>query len=57
MLAAIWVTYSCNMKCKYCYEGQDKKIKSMNKDIAIQSLKYIFKRVTNKNDIVGPMSI
>lgn len=22
--ATIWLTENCNLKCKYCYEGQEK---------------------------------
>ena len=31
----IWVTTDCNMKCKYCYEGQNKKHLKLDKKNAM----------------------
>lgn len=40
---AIWVTTTCNLKCKYCYEGIEKPTLRINKEMADHILEYIFK--------------
>lgn len=41
MLIGIWVTTGCNLKCKYCYEGVDKKFENMNQEVADKTVKFI----------------
>lgn len=44
MLGVFWLTTDCNMKCIYCYEGNEKKKMYMNEetiDKAIISLRII----------------
>lgn len=41
MFVGIWVTSACNLKCKYCYEGDDKKELYMNYNIADQIISFI----------------
>lgn len=41
MLVGLWVTTNCNLKCKYCYEGNDKKKKNMDIATAKQAIAYI----------------
>lgn len=38
---AIWVTSQCNMKCSYCYEGQEKEDHSMSQEILEASIAFI----------------
>lgn len=37
----IWLTTTCNLRCRYCYEGADKKGTLMTKDVAKQCVNYI----------------
>lgn len=37
----IWVTTSCNMKCKYCYEGVEKENVYLNFEMADKVISYI----------------
>ncbi|MBU7318321.1 radical SAM/SPASM domain-containing protein [Paenibacillus oleatilyticus] len=41
MLAAIWVTTSCNMACRYCYEGMAKPNKFMTLETADKTIEYL----------------
>ena len=41
MLIGIWVTTGCNLKCKYCYEGTEKKSENMTKEVADKTIKFI----------------
>lgn len=41
MLIGIWVTTGCNLKCKYCYEGTDKKCENMTVKVADGILEFI----------------
>lgn len=41
MTYSIWVTSRCNMKCLYCYEGQEKSCLNIDIKMAKQILKFI----------------
>lgn len=41
----IWVTTDCNMKCKYCYEGNDKQKFYMDKHTAESTVEYLTKQL------------
>lgn len=41
MFIGIWLTTACNLRCKYCYEGQEKPQIMMTKDVAEQCINYI----------------
>lgn len=41
MLIGIWLTTACNLRCKYCYEGSEKKNLTMNKQTAERCCQYI----------------
>lgn len=51
---AIWVTTGCNLKCSYCYEGDNKENLSISTDTADNIIKFILQTVksTNKRIIV-----
>lgn len=50
MLVTLWVTTQCNMKCRYCYEGNDKSNKIMSIETAEKSIRYIMKHLGELND-------
>lgn len=52
MDVSFWVTSDCNLSCKYCYEGKEKKQIYMSRDIVDKSIEYTFKYLKNinKND-------
>ncbi len=54
-MVSIWVTRSCNMKCKYCYEGAEKNQHSMSIDVANLALKFIANEIKRTNDIAYPV--
>lgn len=43
----IWVTGMCNMKCRYCYEGDEKKKENMNCSTADKVIQWILKEISN----------
>lgn len=47
---AIWVTTSCNLQCKYCYEGDNKPNLMMNREKADDILRYIEKDLDGNED-------
>ena len=47
---AIWVTTTCNLKCKYCYEGAEKPTIRLNREMADRILEYIFNNMKDKSD-------
>ncbi len=47
----IWVTTDCNMKCKYCYEGQNKKHLKLDKKKCDDIVKYIIKSAGEDKNI------
>lgn len=55
MLASIWVTTACNMRCDYCYEGMDKSYEMMSRetvDIAIDYILSQYKQMADTTLIV-----
>lgn len=50
MLGVFWITSDCNMKCIYCYEGNDKKKLYMSKDIVERSLDFLVKTMKQIGD-------
>lgn len=50
MQASFWLTSSCNMKCVYCYEGENKKKEKMNKQVIDQALKLVITHMNTIND-------
>ena len=47
----IWVTTACNMRCKYCYEGNAKKISYMTEDVAYSVVKWIISRMRESKSV------
>ena len=47
---AIWVTTKCNMRCSYCYEGNDKDSHFMDKKTADETIKFVIEKI-NKSDM------
>lgn len=50
MMYSIWVTSACNLRCKYCYEGNEKPSYIMDESIAESVLDYMKKDLKNKDD-------
>ncbi|WMM26569.1 radical SAM protein [Tissierella sp. MB52-C2] len=50
MLVTLWITTQCNMKCRYCYEGNDKTNKMMSIETADKSIQYIMKHFNELNE-------
>lgn len=48
MHITIWVTDNCNLSCKYCYEGSDKKVLIMSSEIEAKAIKMIFDQLKEK---------
>jgi uncharacterized protein len=44
------VTSKCNLGCKYCYEGEEKKGIDMNKFIADKSIGFIYEKLNSSED-------
>lgn len=53
MQFTIWITYECNMKCSYCYEGKEKPKVRMGFKTAEEVLKFIKKKIKNVNSIIN----
>ncbi len=51
LLFTIWVTTACNLKCKYCYEGNEKPKLYLNKVNANKCIKFILKTL-NRQKVV-----
>ena len=49
ILATLWVTTMCNLKCSYCYEGQNKQNIIMDRETADQSLVFLFNKAKSLN--------
>lgn len=47
---AIWVTTSCNLQCKYCYEGHNKPDMILDKEKADDILRFIEKDLKENKD-------
>lgn len=45
MLFTFWVTDTCNLQCKYCYEGNKKNYLFMTQQIAEQSIQFVIKKL------------
>lgn len=50
MQASFWLTSFCNMKCVYCYEGENKKKEKMNKQVIDQALNLVITHMNTIND-------
>ncbi len=50
MQTSFWLTSSCNMKCVYCYEGQNKKKDKMNKKVIDKALDLAIRHMNMIND-------
>lgn len=50
MSFTLWITTNCNLNCKYCYEGENKLNKSMDKDIIDRSIDFGIKYFMNKDE-------
>lgn len=48
MLIGLWTTTSCNLRCKYCYEGTEKKNSMMNLSTADLAVQFIIKQYEEK---------
>lgn len=46
----IWLTTDCNLRCKYCYEGNSKKHITMNQKMANQVVKFICESFSNEDE-------
>lgn len=58
MLIGIWVTKACNLRCSYCYEGNDKKEIDMDRNTADQIINFIQENYsTNDNWSEDPLII
>ncbi len=49
MLFTIWLTYDCNMKCAYCYEGEDKRQTKLELETADDILTFIKSKIKDIN--------
>ncbi|MDE7201668.1 MAG: radical SAM protein [Lachnospiraceae bacterium] len=45
MLFNVWVTTACNLKCKYCYEGNHANGMQMSEETAMQVLNYMYHKI------------
>ena len=45
MLFNVWVTTACNLKCKYCYEGNHANGIQMSEETAMQVLNYMHRKI------------
>lgn len=50
MQYTIWLTYSCNLKCLYCYEKEKKRNLYLSKNKAEQILDFIKRRISTYTD-------
>lgn len=46
----IWLTTDCNLRCRYCYEGVEKKAIIMEQDLAVQVVDFICETFDDKNE-------
>lgn len=51
----IWVTTSCNMKCRYCYEGMEKENRYMTGRTADQVIAWIIKTADSNKKLIYPV--
>lgn len=52
MLIGIWLTTACNLNCKYCYEGSEKKYMIMDFDMANQCIEYILSTLAEESLLI-----
>lgn len=54
MIVKFWVTNDCNLKCNYCYEGQNKAKKYMSKNVIDKAINYTLNYIKklNTNDLI-----
>ena len=50
MQLVFWVTTDCNLRCNYCYEGQNKMKKYMSVKTAVQAIQYFMDIYKQTND-------
>ncbi len=50
MIFNIWVTRQCNLKCTYCYEGQEKLDKKLDNNTVQKVIKFIVQKTNEKKD-------
>lgn len=50
MQVSFWLTSSCNMKCIYCYEGENKRKVKMNKQVIDQALNLTIRHMEQIGD-------
>lgn len=50
MQFTIWLTYKCNMRCSYCYEGENKDSDEMNFATANRILMFIKNKIFENNE-------
>lgn len=50
MMGIFWLTTTCNLACKYCYEGVEKKYNFMPDYIIDGALKFLFEKIINEDE-------
>ncbi|WP_170936455.1 radical SAM/SPASM domain-containing protein [Paenibacillus aquistagni] len=50
MLAAIWLTSRCNLRCGYCYEGQSKSSSRISEQIIDTIVQYVLEHFNRSGD-------
>lgn len=50
MFIGLWVTTACNLKCNYCYEGDDKHNEAMTIETANKVIDFIIQQAKIRND-------
>lgn len=50
MLGVFWLTTDCNMKCIYCYEGNEKKKMYMNEETIDKAIEFLMTRAKELKD-------
>ena len=50
MLGVFWLTTDCNMKCIYCYEGNEKKKMYMNEETIDKAIDDACKRIERQKN-------
>ncbi|WHE06829.1 radical SAM protein [Thermoanaerobacterium thermosaccharolyticum] len=53
MSITLWLTNKCNMNCKYCYVGDEKRDFSMPKSIIDRSIEFIFENFNKYKDNIN----
>ncbi len=50
MVFTIWVTEACNMKCKYCYEGIEKRHNNMAEETGVAAAHWIVQELSRRHE-------